>query len=205
MERGVELSKKECEVRQAMKLMLAKLNAATNNVSDRQVERLLEVIPQAKKIFIMGAGRSGLVARAFAMRLMHLGFNVYVVGETVTPSLDPADLVIAVTGSGSTKSVAEWGETSKKMKATLATITANPDSRIGRISDVIVVLPVKTKGDEIAGYEERQLVGAHKSLTPLGTMFELTAMLFLDSVIAELMVMMEKSEDDLKVRHTTLE
>lgn len=199
------MPRKECKVKVAMKQMVAKLNAATSNISDRQIEKLIEEIRSAKKIFIMGAGRSGLVSKAFAMRLMHLGFNVYVVGETVTPSLEPADLVIAVTGSGSTKSIAEWGEIAKKMKARLATITANPESRIGRISDVVVVLPVKTKEKEIKEYVERQLVGAHKSLTPLGTMFELTAMLFLDSLIAELMVMMDKSEEDLKVRHTTLE
>ncbi len=196
---------RKCEVKQAMKQMIEKLNEAAGKISHRQVEKLIEEINRAKKIFIMGAGRSGLVGRAFAMRLMHLGFNVYVVGETVTPSLEPADLVIAVSGSGSTKSIAEWAEIAKKMKARLAAITANPESRIGRIADVVVVLPVKTKEREIKGYVERQLVGEHKSLAPLGTMFELTAMLFLDSLIAELMLRLDKSEEDLKLRHTTLE
>ena len=36
------------------------------------------------RIFLLGEGRSGLVARSFAMRLMHLGFDVYVFGEVVT-------------------------------------------------------------------------------------------------------------------------
>lgn len=197
--------RRKCEVKQMMKQMIEKLEEAADKINHRQVEKLIEEIHRARKIFIMGAGRSGLVGRAFAMRLMHLGFNVYVVGETVTPSLEPGDLVIAVSGSGSTKSIAEWGEIAKKMKARLAAITANPESRIGRIADTAVVLPVKTKERAIKGYVERQLVGEHKSLAPLGTMFELVAMLFLDSLIAELMLRLNKSEEDLKLRHTTLE
>jgi 6-phospho 3-hexuloisomerase len=188
-----------------MKQMIAKLDEAASKISHKQVEKLIGEIHRAKKIFIMGAGRSGLVGRAFAMRLMHLGFNVYVVGETVTPTLEPEDLVIAVSGSGTTKSIAEWAEIAKKMKARLAAITANPDSRIGRIADVVVVLPVKTKEMEVKGYVERQLLGEHKSFAPLGTMFELTAMLFLDSLVAELMLRLNKSEEDLKMRHTILE
>ncbi|MEM2933758.1 MAG: 6-phospho-3-hexuloisomerase [Methanocellales archaeon] len=196
---------KKCEVKQVMKQMIEKLEEAADKINHKQVEKLIEEINRARKIFIMGAGRSGLVGRAFAMRLMHLGFNVYVVGETVTPSLEPEDLVIAVSGSGSTKSIAEWAEIAKKMKARLAAITANPDSRIGKIADAAVVLPVKTKERAIKGYVERQLLGEHKSLAPLGTMFELVAMLFLDSLIAELMLRLNKSEEDLKLRHTTLE
>ncbi|MEM2925308.1 MAG: 6-phospho-3-hexuloisomerase [Methanocellales archaeon] len=196
---------RKCEVKKVMKQMIEKLEEAVDKISNKQVEKLIEEIQRAKKIFIMGAGRSGLVGRAFAMRLMHLGFNVYVVGETVTPSLEPEDLVIAVSGSGSTKSIAEWAEIAKQVKARLAAITANPDSRIGRIADVAVVLPVKTKERVEKGYVERQLLGEHKSLAPLGTMFELTAMLFLDGLIAELMLRLNKSEEDLKLRHTILE
>ncbi len=37
------------------------------------------------RIFVTGLGRTGLMARGFAMRLMHLGRRVYHVGDVITP------------------------------------------------------------------------------------------------------------------------
>ena len=62
----------------------------------------------------MGAGRSGLVAKAFAMRLMHLGFTAYVVGETITPAMRPKDLLVIFSGSGRTKTIADIAETARE-------------------------------------------------------------------------------------------
>jgi len=88
----------------------------------------------------MGAGRSGLVAKAFAMRLMHLGFSSFVVGETITPAMTGNDLMVVFSGSGKTKTVADIAETAKEIGARLALITSNRDSRIGRIADIIVII-----------------------------------------------------------------
>ena len=71
-------------------------------LEEKQVEKLLKVIVDSNKILIVGQGRSGLVGRAFAMRLMHLGLSVYVVGETITPSIEMGDLLFAISGSGRT-------------------------------------------------------------------------------------------------------
>lgn len=49
----------------------------------KKIDEFIFALEDAKNIFVMGAGRSGFVAKAFAMRLMHLGYNVYVVGKTV--------------------------------------------------------------------------------------------------------------------------
>lgn len=58
----------------------------------------------ARHVVVAGEGRSGFMAKAFAMRLMHLGVPVHVVGETTTPALGSADLLVAVSGSGTTAS-----------------------------------------------------------------------------------------------------
>lgn len=169
------------------------------------VSALVDNIMGAKKIFLMGAGRSGLAAKAFAMRLMHMGFQVHVVGETTAPAVQPDDLVIAVSGSGETISVANLGAISKKIGSKLATITSNKESSLGNISDVVVIIPGRPKEDlGYEDYQERRMIG-YPQLAPLGTVFEISALVFLDAVISELMVKTGASEAELKKRHTVLE
>lgn len=181
-----------------IKKVAAKLDTAS-------VTELVNSIMGAKRIFLMGAGRSGLAARAFAMRLMHLGFYVHVVGETTAPAVQPEDLVIAVSGSGETTSIANLGAIAKKIGSKLATITSNRDSTLGKISDVIIVIPGRPKEDiDYEDYQERRMIG-YTQLAPLGTIFEISALVFLDAVISELMVKTGASEAELKKRHTVFE
>lgn len=169
------------------------------------LDEFARMLNSANRIFIMGAGRSGLVAKSFAMRLMHIGYQVYVVGEIVTPAVTAGDVVVAISGSGNTRTISEFGEICKKLNVKLITVTSNPNSTLGRISDLIVTLEVNQRHDHNKEYMERQLSGNHKSMTPLGTLFELTAAVFLDSFIAKLMVVRGVDEAYLKTRHTVLE
>ncbi len=85
--------------------ILREIKRAIEDLDPAQVEEMLDILIHLrdveKKTLIVGAGRSGLVGKAFAMRLMHLGFDVYVLGETITPSIGEGDLVIVISGSGS--------------------------------------------------------------------------------------------------------
>jgi len=168
-----------------------------NEIDMRKVQELIEAIEDARSIFVMGAGRSGFVAKAFAMRLMHLGYNVYVVGETVTPRIRREDLLIAISGSGETTSVVNISRKAKELIGSkLVAITQNKDSTLAKMSDIVVLLKGKTKterNDEIA------------KIAPLGTMFELTALIFLDGLVAELMNLKNLTEKDLEARHAVLE
>jgi 6-phospho-3-hexuloisomerase len=145
----------------------------------------------------MGAGRSGFVAKSFAMRLMHLGYSVYVVGETVTPKIKKQDLLIAISGSGETTSVLNIAMKAKSIVGSkIAVLTSNKNSSLAKLSDVVVLLKgkVKTeKDDKIA------------RLAPLGTMFELTSMIFLDALVAELLSLRGLDEENLRERHAILE
>ncbi|MDD4570327.1 MAG: SIS domain-containing protein, partial [Tepidanaerobacteraceae bacterium] len=78
-----------------LKNTLEKVNPIKSNV-------LAEKIINANKIFVAGQGRSGFAVKSFAMRLMHIGYDVYVVGETVTPNIEKGDLLIIGSGSGET-------------------------------------------------------------------------------------------------------
>jgi len=134
-------------VQEMMRLMAQHIAAIAGSISDEEVERFIGEILHARRIYIMGAGRSGLVAKAFAMRLMHLGLASYVVGETITPAMKPGDLVVVFSGSGMTKTVADIAETAKEIGGRVALITSNKDSRIGRVADTLVI--IEHRRDEV--------------------------------------------------------
>jgi 6-phospho-3-hexuloisomerase len=198
--------KNDCKATKvSMNFIAEHIKKVASKLDTGSVSDLVDNIMGAKKIFLMGAGRSGLAAKAFAMRLMHMGFQVHVVGETTAPAVAPDDLVIAVSGSGETTSVANLGAISKKIGSKLATITSNKDSSLGIISDIVVIIPGRPKEDlDYEDYQERRMIG-YPQLAPLGTVFEISALVFLDAVISELMVRTGASEAELKKRHTVFD
>jgi len=194
-------------VQEMMRLMAQHIAAIAGSISDEEVEGFIGEILHARRIYVMGAGRSGLVAKAFAMRLMHLGLASYVVGETITPAMQPGDLVVVFSGSGMTKTVADIAETAREIGGRVALITSNKDSRIGRVADALVIIEHHRDEvrDEGAEFEIRQVMGEHKSFAPLGTLFETAAMVFADAVISRLMEITKTDERELKDRHANIE
>ncbi|GAA5262419.1 6-phospho-3-hexuloisomerase [Methanocalculus sp. MC3] len=190
-----------------MKLMAKKIQSIAESIADEEVEGFSKAILSANRVYVMGAGRSGLVAKAFAMRLMHLGFTSFVVGETITPAIEKNDMLIAFSGSGNTRSIADVAQTAKGLGATVGLITSNKESTIGQIADTIVVIESQRDAvtDESHEYDIRQMMGEHRSFAPLGTIFETTSMVFSDALVSYLMEITETSEGELKKRHTNIE
>lgn len=150
---------------------------------------MIESFDKSRSIFVVGIGRSGLVARAFAMRLMHLGYSTFVFGETITPRIGKGDLLLAISGSGETGYVVAIAKKAKELGAKVVAITSSQNSTLARLSDLTVLIKSKF-GKEIA------------NIAPLGTVFELTSMLFFDSLIAEIMERKKLREEDLAKRHS---
>ena len=185
------------------------IKSSMDSLNMDEVEELIGMLLKAKdrKIFTIGMGRSGFVARAFALRLMNLGFNVYFLGETITPAAEKGDLLIAISGTGSTKMVLTASSAAKDIGAKVIAITSFPESPLGQLAD----LSVRIKGRTKAGmpveedYVARQIIGEREPLTPLGSIFENNSMVFLDSLIVELMHRLGRTEADLRRRHATIE
>lgn len=177
----------------------------SSEIDDERIMEMLDMLISANNVFIIGLGRSGLVARAFAMRLMHLGINVYVVGETITPAINSDDCLLAISGSGETSFIISTAKISRQRNAKIIAVTSYDDSTLGDLSDLIIHVKGRTKIDSEKDYIKRQINGKHQPLAPLGTLFEVSTLIFLEGVIAELMNKMGKTEDDLKARHTVLE
>jgi 6-phospho-3-hexuloisomerase len=184
----------------------------TAGMLDRnQMAAFFNEMLDAKRVYVAGAGRSGFIAKAFGLRLMHLGFDAYVVGETITPAFHHGDTLVVFSGSGETHSMASICETAKELGGKVCLITSSPDSRMSRIADCVVNL-----GD-LTGYycrdknsfEIRQLTGMYRSVTsvfaPLGTLFETLALVFSDAIISSLMEAKKAEVYELQRRLTNVE
>lgn len=175
----------------------------------KEVEQFIKLLLRAKdkKIFVVGMGRSGFVGRAFALRLMHLGFNVYFLGETITPAAEEEDLLIAISGTGATKMVLTASNAAKEIGTTVVAVTSFPESPLGQTADQVVNVKGRTKmgWPREEDYLARQLVGEREPLTPLGSIFENNCMVFLDGLIVELMHRLGRTGEDLKRRHASIE
>ncbi len=192
-------------IRKAMKDIVEHIGNVSEQIRLEQVRGFVDAMIGANKIFIYGAGRSGLVGKAFAMRLMHLDFNVYVVGETITPAFEPGDLLIAISGSGETTSIVDAAKIARAQGGKVVTITSYANSTLGKLSDVVVEIPGRAKTDIPTDYIARQMLTQYKWVAPMGTLFEDSTMVFLDGVIALLMATFQKTEKDMRRKHATLE
>ncbi|RLG46523.1 MAG: hypothetical protein DRN92_05115 [Thermoproteota archaeon] len=93
----------------------------------------------------------------------------------------------------------------KELGGILAVITSYPDSTLGKMADVTVVIKGRVLPSTHMDYESRQIMGIHEPLTPLGTLFEISTLVFCDALISELASRLGKTEEDLARRHATLE
>lgn len=192
-------------INDAIEEIVDNVMAVSAEIDEQKVDDMMRIITSSENVFLLGQGRSGLVARAFAMRLMHLGISVYVVGETITPAIGDEDCLLAISGSGETSYIISTAMIAKKRGAKIVAVTSYEKSTLGTISDLVMHIKGRTKVDSEKNYIKRQMNGKHLSLSPLGTLFEVSTLIFLDALIAQLMDKMGKTEDDLKKRHTVLE
>jgi 6-phospho 3-hexuloisomerase len=193
-------------VKEVSTWILQGISGIIQSADDDQIDQMVEIIlaSKHKKILVIGSGRSGFVGRAFALRLMQIGFNAFVSGETITPALSQGDLIVAISGSGNTTTVVAQVEVAKEIGAGIIAITSHTNSQIGKLADFIVEIKGRTKDDIEIDYVRRQITGEYNR-APMGTMFELSALVLLDSTIAEIMERSGQSEIDLKRRHANTE
>ena len=180
--------------------ILDELRRTLNRISCDEVEALVREVTGAQRIFVAGAGRSGLVMGSFAMRLAQLGRPVHVVGETTSPPIQPGDLLLIGSGSGVTDRLVHYAEKAAETGARVAAATADPDSPSARLADVVVVIPAPTpKSSKATGGKE------HRSHQPMGTLFEQSLGVMLDACVLLLMARLDETGRSMFDRHANLE
>lgn len=174
------------------------VTAVLSTIEEQEANNLSTHLKKAKRIFVYGEGRSGLMGKAFAMRMMHGGFTVYVIGETITPSIEKNDLLVIISGSGSTGAVSQFASKAKEAGAELFLVTTNRDSAMAAQSDGLLVIPAATK------YRRS---GEPPTIQPLGNQFDQSVHLLLDAIIIATVQQKGGQEvnEEMAKRHANLE
>jgi 6-phospho 3-hexuloisomerase len=184
---------KEVAYRAAMELA-----DTLKKIDQQQVNQLVNEIKQAKRIFVSGAGRSLLMLKGLAMRLMHLGYEVYIVGEVTTPAFLSEDLLILASASGETTSLVNTASKANKIGGKIISLTIFPESTLANLSTGIIRIPAYT--DKLPESDENQ-----KGILPGGSMFEEAVLLLADSMIVELALEQKVPTDRAFEKHANLE
>jgi len=173
-------------------LVLDKISSILSTTDENYDKKLTDMLDSAKRIFVAGAGRSALVARFFAMRLMHGGYEVFVVGEIVTPSIREGDLLIVISGSGETETMVSFTKSARKNNAKIVLISTKDSSTIGDMAEMVYRVGAPEQYGKVVGM-------------PMGTVFELSTLIFLESTISHIIHEKGIPEEEMRSRHANLE
>ncbi len=173
-------------------LVLDKITDILSATPDDYEDRLTKLVEQAGQVFVGGMGRSGLVTKFFVMRLMHAGYKAFVLGETVTPAIGQGDLFIVISGSGETGSMITNAKKAKEMGAKVVLISAKSSSTIADLADEVLQVGTDESYAKVKGL-------------PMGTMFELSTLIFLEAQIAHVIHEKGIEEEEMRSRHANLE
>jgi len=158
------------------------------NLNLKDISGLAKRIHRAKRIFLMGSGRTGLVVEMFAMRLTQLGLPVFIASRSTTPALEKIDLLILVSGSGETEPILSAASKASKIGAETFVVTQNEESSLGKLVQDPFIIPSPPENTKVLN----------------GTLFEMALLISLDAVVAELLTLTGQKFEDMSIRHANI-
>lgn len=164
-----------------------------------QLQNFLNILQHAyssnRSVFVYGLGRSQMIGKAFAMRLMHLGFHAYVIGETVTPAVKTGDVFLVISKTLSGNSVVAAIQAAQQHQAQTVILTATRAHALVQQATASIIIPdLKSRAAQSA-----------ETVLPLGTLFEVTTLVLLDGVVAELMQLLSIPEATMAAHHANIQ
>ncbi|MEA9984636.1 6-phospho-3-hexuloisomerase [Subtercola sp. RTI3] len=163
--------------------------------NQQALDALAALLADAPRVFVLGAGRSGLALSMTAMRLMHLGLTVHVVGEVTAPAIGTGDLLLTASGSGTTHTIVRAAQLATDAGATVAAISTTASSPLADLAECVVVVAAAGKTDRSREASEQYA----------GGLFEQAVVLLGDALFHALWMRSGASADDLWPRHANLE
>jgi len=167
------------------------VSAALEKLDAARVRAAVDVLSHATQIFVYGAGRSGIIGRAFAMRLVQTGLTAYVIGESVTPIVKKGDAVFILSGQGESYSSIHTANIVRREGAELVVLTAKGTSKLAHTATVLLAIELPDDPDR-------------PRYAPLGTIFEAASLLLTDGLIAEILVAHGETEASMRRRHAII-
>ena len=176
-------------------LILTELERTLAAVSEAEIVAAQRMIEAANRLFVMGAGRTGLALKMAAMRLMHLGLVVYVAGKVTTPAIGQDDLLLVASGSGTTAGPVHAAEVAVKAGAKVLALTTSPVSKLATLAQGLVMIPAAAKQDHGGSISEQYA----------GALFEQSTLLIMDAMFQAMWRESGASAEELWKRHANLE
>lgn len=173
--------------------ILAEITQVLHQVDEKQVTTAIERLASGKRIFVLGEGRSGLQGKGFAMRLMHIGLSPYVIGESTTPAVQKDDLLVAISGSGTTSMIVSLAKKAHEQGTEVLAITSNAASPLGQLASEVLVIPGATK------------TGEGHSIQLLSTLFDQTLHIQLDYLCLQLSRKLQVTNEAARSQHSNME
>lgn len=167
----------------------------SNKISIEDIATLATHIQQANSIFVIGAGRTGLMMKAFAMRLMHLGLSVHVVGETTTPAIQAGDLLLAASGSGTTSTIVKAAEKAHGARATVVALSTTKESPLAAYAQDVLLIPAAQKQDFHGAISEQYA----------GSLFEQSILFVADAVFQAIWKLSSIPPEEMWKQHANME
>jgi 6-phospho 3-hexuloisomerase len=175
----------------AQRYIEERVTAALDRLDPAAIAAVVALLARAPATFVYGAGRSGILGRAFAMRLVQIGLTAYVIGESVTPIVRRGDAVFILSGRGESQSSIQTANIVRREGAELIVLTGRASSKLAHIATVLLPLDFAEDPDRA-------------KLAPLGTLFESASLRLTDALIAELMQARGETEESMRRRHAIM-
>lgn len=176
--------------------VLGEIRPVLDGIRDEDISTVAQILADAPRVFVAGAGRSGLIVRAFAMRLAQAGLDVYVVGGCTTPAIKADDALFIVSGSGKTSTTRAIAECAKNVEARVLLATYTTKSPIATMADAVLEIPVPVDPNRPGGLAGTQA---------LGTLFDQCLFLTCDVLAEAVAGIRGIGHDEMKNRHANLE
>ncbi len=175
---------------------LAELGAVIDRIDGSRVEALLGELSRARRIALYGVGREGLMMKALAMRLFHMGLDAHVVGDMTTPPLGNGDLLVVSAGPGRFSTVEALAGVARGAGVRVLCFSAQPDGAVPRSADLAVILPAQTMASDTS---------APTSILPMGSLYEGVMYLFFEYLVLMLRDRLDITAEKMRANHTNLE
>lgn len=185
------------DYRKTVERAAEEMKAAAAGVDPKAITRMAKEIAKAKKILLHGVGREGLMMRALAMRLYHMGLDAHVVGDMSSPPVGRGDLLIVSAGPGNFATVDALVGVARQAGARTACVTAQPKGKVPRACHTVLTIPAQTMADDTAPKAA--------SVLPMGSLFEGAQYLTFEILILTLREHLKVSPSAMRKRHTNLE
>lgn len=173
--------------------IISEIQSLNFSVKEEKFDQICKVIEEANHIFVSGAGRSGLMVKAFANRLVQMKLPVSVVGEITEPKASDNDIIIFNSASGNSMTLIEQAKTAKKNGIKIILFTSNLDSKLAKLSDTSILIEAQSK------------FSGRSSVQPMGSLFEQYSLIVMDAISLKLSSELGVTEKEMRNNHANIE